>query len=64
MVDADTSTISIPVSVAQGGTGATTASAARTNLGATAIGDAVFTAASTSAAQIALGLDPIEGGTY
>lgn len=64
VVDADTSTISTPVAISQGGTGATTASAARTNLGATAIGDAVFTAVSTSAAQIALGLDPIEGGTY
>lgn len=64
MVDADTATISTPVAVSQGGTGATTASGARTNLGATAIGDAVFTAATTSAAQIALGLDPIEGGTY
>jgi hypothetical protein len=64
VVDADTSTIGIPVAVSQGGTGATTASGARTNLGATTIGNAVFTAASTSAAQIALGLDPIEGGTY
>lgn len=64
VVDADTATIGIPVAVSQGGTGATTASAARTNLGATAIGDAVFTAASTSAAQIALGLDPIQGGSY
>lgn len=64
VVDADTSTIGIPLSVAQGGTGATTASAARTNLGATSIGDAVFTATSTSAAQIALGLDPIQGGSY
>jgi hypothetical protein len=64
VVDADTATIAIPVTVAQGGTGATTASGARTNLGATTIGNAVFTAASTSAAQIALGLDPIEGGTY
>ena len=64
VVDADTATIAIPVAIAQGGTGATTASGARTNLGATAIGDAVFTAATTSAAQIALGLDPIEGGTY
>jgi hypothetical protein len=64
VVDADTSTISIPVQVNQGGTGATTASGARTNLGATTIGDAVFTAANTTAAQIALGLDPIEGGTY
>ena len=64
VVDADTATIAIPVAIAQGGTGATTASGARTNLGATTIGNAVFTAASTSAAQIALGLDPIEGGTY
>lgn len=64
VVDADTSTIGLPLSVAQGGTGATTASNARINLGATTVGNAVFTAASTSAAQIALGLDPIEGGTY
>jgi hypothetical protein len=64
VVDADTSTVSFPVQISQGGTGATTASGARTNLGATTIGNAVFTAASTSAAQIALGLDPIEGGTY
>jgi hypothetical protein len=64
VVDADTATIGIPVAISQGGTGATTASAARTNLGATSIGNAVFTAASTSAAQIALGLDPIQGGTY
>lgn len=64
VVDADTQSISIPISILQGGTGATTASGARTNLGATAVGDAVFTAASTSAAQIALDLDPIKGGTY
>lgn len=64
VVDADTATIGIPVTIPQGGTGATTASGARTNLGATTVGDAVFTAVSQSAAQIALGLDPIEGGTY
>lgn len=64
VVDADTATIAIPVTVAQGGTGATTASGARTNLGATTIGNAVFTAANAAAAQVALGLDPIEGGTY
>ncbi len=64
VVDADTSTIGIPVPISQGGTGATTASAARVNLGATAIGDAVFTAANTTAAQIALGFDPVSGGTY
>lgn len=64
VVDADTSTVSFPISIAQGGTGSTTASGARTNLGATTVGDAVFTASSTTAAQIALGLNPIEGGTY
>lgn len=64
VVDADTSTVSLPVLINQGGTGSTTASGARTALGATSVGDAVFTAASTTAAQIALGLDPIEGGTY
>ncbi len=64
VVDADTSTIGIPLSVAQGGTGATTASGARTNLGATTVGNAVFTAANAAAAQVALDLDPIKGGTY
>ena len=64
VVDADTSTVSFPISIVQGGTGSTTASGARTNLGATSVGDAVFTAANTAAAQIALGLNPIEGGTY
>ena len=64
VVDADTASISVPISVAQGGTGATSAAGARTNLGATTVGNAVFTAANTTAAQIALGLDPIEGGTY
>jgi len=64
VVDADTAAISLPLTVSQGGTGATTASGARVNLGGTSIGIAVFTATSESAAQIALGLDPIEGGTY
>jgi len=64
VVDADTATIAIPVQIIQGGTGATTASGARTNLGATTVGNAVFTASSQAAAQIALGLNPIEGGTY
>ena len=64
VVDADTSTIGLPLSVAQGGTGATTASNARINLGATTVGNAVFTAANAAAAQVALDLDPIKGGTY
>jgi hypothetical protein len=54
----------LPVAISEGGTGATTASAARINLGGTTTGIAVFTAASQGAAQVALGLDPIEGGTY
>ena len=64
VVAADTGGISLPVAISEGGTGATTASAARINLGGTTTGIAVFTAASQNAAQIALGLDPIEGGTY
>lgn len=64
VVAADTGGISLPVAISQGGTGATTASGARINLGGTTTGIAVFTAASQNAAQIALGLDPIEGGTY
>ena len=64
VVDADTATIGLPLPVSQGGTGATTASGARTNLGATTVGNAVFTAVNATAAQIALDLDPIKGGTY
>ena len=61
---ADTGGLASPIAVSEGGTGSTTASGARINLGGTAVGIAVFTAADESAAQIALGLDPIEGGTY
>lgn len=64
VVNATTSGIGLPISIGDGGTGATTASGARTNLGGTATGVAVFTAASQAAAQVALGLDPISGGTY
>lgn len=57
VVNADTSAggISIPVLVNQGGTGATTPSGARTNLGSTTVGDAVFIAANAAAALSALG---------
>ncbi len=54
VVDADTSTISLPISVAQGGTSATTASGARVNLGGTSTGIAVFTAADAAAGRTAL----------
>jgi len=67
VVDADTSTVSVPISIADGGTGATTAGGARINLGATATGDAIFIAATQQAAWTALGIAPagvVDGGTY
>jgi hypothetical protein len=67
VVDADTSTVSTPIAINQGGTGAITASAARINLGATSVGDALFTAADEAAAYAALGVAPagvVDGGTF
>jgi hypothetical protein len=67
VVNADTSTISTPISIADGGTGATTAGAALINLGGTTTGIAVFTAATQQAAWTALGVAPagvVNGGTY
>lgn len=55
VVDADTGSFASPLAVVDGGTGATTASSARTNLGATSVGNAVFTAATTAAARTAIG---------
>jgi len=55
VLDADTAGISTPIAIAQGGTGATTAAGARTNLGSTATGDALYTAASAAAARSTLG---------
>jgi hypothetical protein len=67
VVDADTATISTPISVADGGTGATTAGAALINLGGTSVGIPIFTAATQQAAWTALGVAPagvVNGGTY
>jgi hypothetical protein len=64
VVTADTGGVAVPISVADGGTGATTAGNALINLGGTATGIAIFTAASQAAAQVAIGLDPIQGGTF
>lgn len=67
LLDADTGAFSFPVSIAQGGTGATTASGARVNLGGTAIGIAVFTAASTTDVWTTLGpaaLGTVDGGAF
>lgn len=54
VIDADTSTVSFPIAVAQGGTGSTTASGARVNLGGTAVGIGVFTAVDAATARTAL----------
>lgn len=64
VVTADTGGVSVPIAISEGGTGATTAGNALINLGGTATGIAIFTAASQAAAQVAIGLDPIQGGTY
>ena len=56
VVDAETGGISTPVSIADGGTGATTAGSARINLGGTTVGIGVFTAVDQAAAQAAIGV--------
>lgn len=55
VVNADTAGIAFPISISSGGTGATTASGARVNLGGTSTGIAVFTSASEAAARTAIG---------
>lgn len=45
----------LPLGTNEGGTGATTVSVARTNLGATAVGAAIFTATDAAAARTTLG---------
>ena len=67
VVDADTSTVSLPITIAQGGTNAITASAARINLGGTSVGIGVFTAVDQAAAWAALGVAPngvVNGGVF
>ena len=63
VVDAETGGISVPVAIADGGTGATTAGAALINLGGTTVGIAVFTAVDQAAAQSALGITSGGGDT-
>ena len=67
VVAADTTVASYPISVANGGTGSTTASGARINLGGTSVGIALFIAASQAAAWAALGVAPagvVDGGSF
>lgn len=64
VVAAESATVSFPIPVAQGGTGAINAAAARTNLGSTAIGDSLFTAATQAAAQTAIGISLTTTNTF
>lgn len=59
VVAADTAGLSVPVSVAQGGTGATTAGSALINLGGTSTGISVFQSASQTAARGAIGISAV-----
>lgn len=58
-MNAIVSGLSSPIAINKGGTGATTASAARTSLGATTIGATIFTAADADAVLTALGVTTI-----
>lgn len=65
--NAETGGISLPVLVSQGGTGATNAANALVNLGGTSVGTAIFTAATTTDAWVALGTAPlgtVNGGSF
>ena len=67
VVDADSSTLSLPMAVNQGGTGAITAGGALINLGGTSVGIALFTAVDEAAAWATLGpaqAGNVDGGTF
>jgi hypothetical protein len=67
VVPADTAGLSTPISIANGGTGSTSASGARINLGGTAVGIALFTAADAASAWSTLGVAPagtVDGGVF
>jgi hypothetical protein len=64
VVNASSGGIATPISIANGGTNATTASSARTNLGSTAVGDAVFVAASAAAGRSALSVQPTDAPVF
>lgn len=67
VVNADTASLSFPIAITQGGTGATTAGSALINLGGTAIGIGLFNATSQAVAWSIIGPPPagvIDGGTF
>lgn len=55
--------IALPIPITLGGTGAVTAAAARTSLGSTAVGDAVFIAANAAAGRNAIGAAALAGSS-
>ena len=65
LVDADTSTVSFPIAISQGGTGATTAGGALINLGGGSTGISVFTSSTQTDAWTAIGYpNQFNGGTF
>lgn len=67
VLNAATQGISVPLTIAEGGTNATTAGAALINLGGSSTGISIFTAVSQAAAWAALGVAPagvVDGGTF
>ncbi len=55
VVQAETANLSVPVAIAQGGTGATTAGGALVNLGGTSLGIGIFTAVNAATARASIG---------
>ena len=53
-----------PLPISEGGTGASTAAAARANLGSSSVGDALFTAADAAAGRTALGATAVGGSVF
>lgn len=67
VLNATTQGISVPLTIAEGGTNATTATNARINLGGTSTGIALFTAVDQAAAYAALGVAQagnVNGGAF
>ena len=67
VLNASTQGISVPLTISEGGTDSTTAGGALINLGGTATGISIFTAASQAAAWSALGVAPagvVDGGVF
>jgi hypothetical protein len=67
VLNASTQGISVPLTIAEGGTDSTTAGGALINLGGTSVGVAIFTAVDAAAAYAALGAAPagvVDGGTF